>query len=136
MRREDFKDVQILQDHITKRQVLGAKFSEGRVFVFSNNYKMGFGIKPAYNTEQPYNINLQKGSGKMYDQNNFNLSSITLSEKYTKPLVISPEELADIRALLSYIPVTQYGYFNIIFSAQETLNSLSQEEEDEGMRTC
>ncbi|KAJ9591806.1 hypothetical protein L9F63_001623 [Diploptera punctata] len=131
MKKEDFKDIQIVQDHIRKRQVLATSFRKAKCSFFSNNYKIGFGIKLAYNTEEPYNINLQKGRGKMYDQNHFNISSIALSKKYTKPLAISSEKLADIRELLSYIPATHHGYFNSIFCAQETLNRLSQEEEDE-----
>ena len=91
---------------------------------------MGFGIKPAYNTEEPYQINLQKGRGKEYQHDRFNISAMSLPNKFMKPMTISPEQLADIRALLCYIPVTHHAYYNGIFSGQEDVQQLAAGEEE------
>lgn len=127
MTREEFRDVDILQSHTTKRKVKGAKFSEGKVFVFSDSYKMGFGVKTTYNMEVPHFVNLQKGRGKNYDPIQFDLSKVTLPNKYNKPVSISQEKLADIRELISYIPVSHHGYFNAIFAGQEDSHAQSSD---------
>ena len=133
MKRDDFKDVEILQSQITKQSVKGSKFSDGRVFVFSEEFKMGFGIKSAYNVDQPYRVKLQKGRGNTYNPAQFDLSNISLPCKYNKPVSLSKEKCEDIQELSNYIPPSHRDYFSAIISkqgAEQTVDDAKEEDEN------
>ena len=42
------KDFSLLLKMITKRQMLGSKFKDGKIFEISNNFKIGFQIYTVY----------------------------------------------------------------------------------------
>jgi hypothetical protein len=50
------KDFSILLKMITKRQMLGFKFNDGKIFEISNNFKIGCQIYTVYNTSLPTRV--------------------------------------------------------------------------------
>lgn len=90
MRRDSFLNFDALQVQVTKRGVNKAGFKDGKVFIFHENYKMGFQIKKVYETCEPVDVKLQKGRANVYNQESFFLPSIPLVSKYQKPVKLTP----------------------------------------------
>ena len=103
--REMIKDFSILLKMITKRQMLGSKFKDGKIFEISNNFKIGFQIYTVYNTSLPTSVQLQKGKSTQYNERKFNLSSVELPAKYLRPLQLTAEKQRDLQDLLNFVPM-------------------------------
>ena len=71
---------------VTKKQLLGAKFKDGKIFEVSNKFMTGFQIYPAYNRAIATSDQLQKGKSMTHSPDKSNLSSVELSVKYPNPL--------------------------------------------------
>ena len=114
----------VLQKLISKSQLLGAKFKDGRMFEFNQNYKQGFYIHKAENLDVKVPVKLQKGKGPSYNMEKFNLGNEDLSQLYD-----SSAKLQDIKDLLPYVPLPWSRYLtNILEKQRDTRTSLTQED--------
>lgn len=118
------------QKKITKMQMAGAKFKDGKIFEFTNNFKQGFYIHSAYNLDVKTAVKLQKGKVKNYDPDHFHLASETLTRLYSAPIKIPAPKLKDIQDLLPYVPLPWSRYFTNIIASQDAATNKSTENED------
>ncbi|KAK3887880.1 hypothetical protein Pcinc_008030 [Petrolisthes cinctipes] len=122
MKREDFLDVWVLQNYITKRKEPGAVFSQGRVFQFDAAYKMGYKIRLTYAEDAPtHTCKLQKSKARTYKEDIFSLHTVNLVPKYTALIPLTAEK---IKSLLEHIaPRSKGKYFEDILRQQESASS-------------
>ena len=130
MDRQWFLDVEILQTKITNRSRNGAIFSNGKVFIYTDNYKQGFGIKAAYHQEDFTKVKLQKGRSNVYNNNTFDLSKIHPSPKYQTPVKLNEKKLQDVKALLTYIPTHHKPFMEDLITEQGGLKDVGYVNED------
>ncbi|KAK3885610.1 hypothetical protein Pcinc_010201 [Petrolisthes cinctipes] len=125
MKREDFLDVWVLQNYITKCEEPGAVFSQGRVFQFDAAYKMGYKIRLTYAEDAPtHTCKLQKSKARIYKEDIFSLHTVDLVPKYTAPIPLTAEKIKDLRSLLEHIaPRSKGKYFEDILCQQESASS-------------
>lgn len=119
MIREKFLDVTVLTKKITKRTEPGVRFSDAKVLLYSSQYKESYGIKIAYAEESPVFVKLQKGRTTSYNQAIFDLAAVPLQPKFSHPIRITPEKLADIAVLKEYIPATYKPFYEELILGQE-----------------
>lgn len=120
---EQFVDLQPLQSKCTKTQVAKSGYKEGRMFLYTEEYKQGMSIWQTYVDDigTPLQVKLQKGRGAAYDPRNFDLTTIDLPAKYPQGVVLRPEKLADLSHLQSFIPLEYKPWYNDLFAAQGLL---------------
>ena len=124
MEREWFLDIEVLQTWITNRSRTGAIFSNGKVFIFDENYKQGFGIKATYNQLDVTNVKLQKGRLTTYNSHLFNLATIRPPIKYETPVKLTEMKLEDIKTLLPLIPPEHRSFMDDLIAEQEGLTDM------------
>jgi hypothetical protein len=90
---------------ITKRQMLGSKFKDGKIFEISKNFKIDFQIYTVYNTSLPTRVQLQKGKSTQYNERKFNLSSVELPSKHQHSLLLTAEKQRDLQDFLNFVPM-------------------------------
>ena len=143
MQQSMFFDFNVLQDVIVKRKSpYGGKFSDGKIFEYSNEFKEGYAIKSAYaEFATSTKIMLQKlpkgekhdpnadNVTSIYDPNIFNLS-LTPPILYTAAIKISKEKLKDIKELLPYIIPSEKEYFNKIITNQDNSEVFDRNDAD------
>ena len=115
----DFLDFGVMQNVISKRTLQNVSFKDGRVFSFSNEYKLGYATKPNYNVTEPEKVQLQKGRSKQYNAEILDRSKIVLPVKYGSHVHLSAEKLADIKSALTYVPVHHKEFFNNIIAMHD-----------------
>ncbi|MPC80010.1 hypothetical protein E2C01_074573 [Portunus trituberculatus] len=120
---EQFVDLQPLQSKCTKTQVAKSRYKEGRMFMYTEEYKQSMRIWQTYVDD--------KGRGAAYDLRNFDLTTIDLPVKYPQGVVLRPEKLADLNHLLSFIPHKYKPWYNDLFAAQGLLAAGAAEDNPE-----
>lgn len=132
MNSDQFLDLQPLQSKVTKSQVAKAKFKEGRMFMYSQDYKQGMYIWKSYadEIEHPTEVKLQKGRRPNFDRTTFDLTSVDLPVKYPEGVQLRPEKLNDLNHLLAFVPLEYKAWFQDLFAAQGLLAAAGVCEEE------
>lgn len=103
----EFVDLQPLQKSVTKTHLSKAGYKEGRMFLYSSNFKQGMKIWQSYNEDigSPTEVQLQKGKVAAYNEENFDLTKIDLQPKYPSGVRLKQNKLDDLNHLARFIPI-------------------------------
>ena len=123
MESDSFINLDPLQEKCSKTQLCRAGFKDGRMFQYSENFKLGIAIWKHYSEDiaSPVNVKLQKGRGSTYNQANFDLTSVNLPLKYPNGVKLRNEKLNDLEHLLRFIPLGYRTWYDDLFAEQGLL---------------
>lgn len=132
MKRDNFFDLQPLQSLCTKGQVSKAGYKNGRMFKYAADFKQGMKVWQTYNDDfvSPIPVQLQKGRSTVYDPSSFDLTTVDLPLKYPEGVRLKKEKLADLKYLLSYIPLGHKSWYEELFQAQGVADAPAAEDDD------
>lgn len=72
----------------------------------------------------------QKGRSTVYDPSSFDLTTVDLPLKYPEGVRLKKEKLADLKYLLSYIPLGHKSWYEELFQAQGVADAPAAEDDD------
>ena len=122
MKREDFVDIKILLQHVTKRQTEVA-FSKACQLVVTYQYKEGYLLKNDYDfksDDTAIRSRLMK-STKKYSPKLFNLSSIELQPKYATARVLNKNKVDDLSKIIDFVFPVAKNWLRELIAEQRQL---------------
>ena len=121
MRKEDFRDIDVLQACITHRKPRAPySFQDARSFELRANFPEGYLLRMDYSNAPLASVRLMKGQGR-YRRQLFDLSATDLPGKYPQFRQLQPGKVEHLKQLLDYIPPRERFYLDFVIDQQATL---------------
>ena len=121
MKREDFLDIKVLMQHITKRQT-EVNFSKACQLIVTYQYKEGYMLKNDYDfksDDSAHRSRLMKGMRK-YAAKIFDLSQVQLQSKYETERVLHKNKVDDLSRMVDLVlPFAQTWLKQLIAKQRE-----------------
>ena len=124
MKREDFLDIKILLQHVTKRQT-EVNFSKSCQLVVTYQYKEGYLIKNDYDfksDDSAVRSRLMKGM-KKYSPKLFNLSEVQLQSKYATARVLNKQKVDDLSKIIDFVLPVAKNWLRQLITEQRELTA-------------
>ncbi|KAK4313325.1 hypothetical protein Pmani_015313 [Petrolisthes manimaculis] len=120
---DSFVDLNPLQAMCTRTQLARARYKDGRMFQYWENFKLGMGIWQGYNEDigSPLHVKLQKGKSDAYQPDKFNLAAVNLPVKNPQGVKLKSDKLDDLNHLFRFVPLEYRTWFTDIFAVQGLL---------------
>ena len=138
MKREDFLDIKVLLQHVTKRPTTEVNFSKARQLVVTYQYKEGYLLKDDCDfksDDTAVRSRLMKGV-KKYSPKVFNLAEVPLQSKYVTARVLNKVKFDDLTKVIQFLLPAAQNWLRQLLDEQKVLtgnNAPVSTVDDEGV---